>query len=243
MKRYLLLNLFVVVIFTSCITNKDHAYLQDIKHVNYEKSEFEDYKLKPNDDISIRVFSSDQEVSNVFMSESQSIQSNSYRIYPDGHVDIPFVQNIYVAGKTLGEANKIIEEKLNEYIPNSFLKVALSNPTYYIIGEGNAKGEYFHYKDKLNIFEALAQSGDLNISSNKRKIKVLREIDGKTVIHEFDLRSKSVIDSKFYYIYPNDLIYVERSRGSFYQINSFPSFLGLVSSSLTFLLLVVSNSN
>lgn len=239
---------FFLVIFSvlmvSCVTNRNIEYLQEIKDLSYGKADSLDYRIKNNDEINILVYSLDMDVSQLFISGSQTTsQTYTYLVYNDGTIDIPYVHKIKIAGLTIQEATNEIEKRLKDYIPDVEIKIALANKFYYIIGDGNNKGSFPLYKDRLNIFEALAMGGDLNLDANRKKVKILREVKGEKKIMEFDIRSKSIIDSEYYYIQPNDIIYLTRSKKSFYKVTSFTGFLGMISSSLTFVLLVINYSN
>ena len=56
---------------------------------------------------------------------------------------------------------------------------------------------------------------------------------------EFDIRTNTIINSKYYYVYPNDVIYVARTKDSFFKVPSYTGFLGLITSSLSLLVSVL----
>lgn len=86
----------------------------------------------------------------------------------------------------------------------------------------------------MNIFQALAMTGDVMNSGDRRHIRIIRPKDGgeEPEILEFDIRTNTIINSKYYYIYPNDVIYVARTKDSFYQVNNYAGVLGLITSSV-----------
>jgi len=231
--------IFFSVLSVSCITNRSTRYLQHIKGVSYAKAVITgDYKIKVNDEITILVYSVNAEVSSLFVSGTQGY---TYLVFSDGTIDIPFVHKIKVEGLTVREATNEIERRLKEYIPDAETKIGLVNEVFYVIGDGNKKGAFPFYKEQLNIFEALALAGDLNQNANTKKVMIIREINNKKNIMEFDLRSDAIVDSEYYYVLPNDIIYLSRSKKGFYNITSFSSFVGMISSSLTFVLLVLNH--
>lgn len=228
---------FVLSIFlSSCITNRTTRYLQDIKG-SYPPYDSTAYKITKNDEISMLVYTVNTEAKELFS------KASGYHVFSDGTIDLPFVDTLKITGLSTEEARLKIENRLKEYIPDAEVKLALSNKSFYIFGEGGGNGQFPLYKDNLNIFEALAMSGDLNVTANRKKIKIIREYDSEKKIIEFDIRSKDLLDSDYYYIRPNDIIYISRSKKGFYNITSFSSVLGMISSSLTFVLLVVNYSN
>ena len=101
-------------------------------------------------------------------------------------------------------------------------------------------GEYYIYKENMNIFEALAMTGDLMNSGDRRHVRIIRPHgDDEPEILEFDIRSNTIIDSEYYYIYPNDVIYVARTKDSFVKVASYTGVLGLITSSVALLVSVL----
>ena len=143
--KNILLAVVLIMVGTSCITNKDNTYFQESdKLPQYPKAEYEYYKIIPNDQLVIRLLTLNEEAAMIFNFESGSSTTTTeftYRVYDDGTIDIPFVNSIPVAGLTLREASKVIEEKLKDFVPDAMIKVALANDMFYIIGEGG-KGAF-----------------------------------------------------------------------------------------------------
>lgn len=236
---YILISIFALTM-SSCVTNYTTRYLQN-RDKDYKPYVDEEYTLKPQDEINIRMFTTDADASKLFNGGAQSNGANmvSYKIYDDGTIDLPYLKKVKVEGMTIRECSNFLTEKLKDYTsPDLFVKVTMARKVYYVIGE-SGKGEKPFYKDKLNIFEALAQCGDLTTQADRKRIKIIRNVDGEEKIIKFDIRSKDILDSEYYYIKPNDIIYVPQTPGSFFKITSFSSFLGVITSSLTFVLLVV----
>ena len=99
---------------------------------------------------------------------------------------------------------------------------------------------YSIYKERLTIFQALAMTGDLMNSGDRRHVRIIRpKGNSEPEVLEFDIRTNSIIDSKYYYVYPNDLIYVSRDKGNFYKQSSYSGFLGLITSSVSLLITVL----
>ncbi len=230
---------------TSCITNKDTQYLQSVKK-DYQKNEPVDYKVKVGDELVMQFFSANPDVLRVFSNNTTnrgvaSQQGLTYRVYDDGTIDIPFIQKIPVVGLTLREVETEIETRFKEYVNDPVaVKAAITNRYFYVIGESNKKGQYQIYKDNMNIFEAVAMCGDLGITADRSEVNIIRKTGtDKEKLIKFDLRSKNIVDSEYYYIQPDDIIYAGRSTNSFFRMTSFTSFLGVITSSLSFVLLVL----
>jgi polysaccharide biosynthesis/export protein len=239
--------LVVTLVFSSCYNYKNLRYLQENTHSLpvYNKSDYKDYKIQVNDEIIYRLITSDETISKIISPQNASTSSSqntlSYRVYTDGTIDLPFISHIPVAGLTFSEAAKVIENRFKELIPDASVKLSLLNKTFTIFGDAGA-GIFPIYKEKLTIFQALSMSGDINEGSDRKHIRIIRDTEKGTQILEFDIRPKSIIDSKYYYIYPNDIIYIQRSASSFYKVNSYSSLLGVVSYSISLLFLVLNYS-
>jgi polysaccharide export outer membrane protein len=208
----------------------------------YEKTEYSDYRIRVNDEIIYRLITSDETISKLITPQTATTNPQniiSYRVYPDGTIDLPFVSRISVVGLTFVEAAKAIEERLKEMIPDALVKLSLANKTFTVFGDAGS-GIFPIYKEKMTIFQALSLSGDFNETSDRKHVRIIRETDEGTQILEFDIRPKSVIDSKYYYFYPNDIIYIKRDFASFYKVNSYTALLGVITFSMSLLFNVLS---
>lgn len=242
-KVHIFIFLVLTMTLTSCYNYRSIGLLQEKNRSlpTYKKSEYVDYRIRVNDEIIYRLMTSDETISKLISSESAGSPQNmlTYRVYPDGTIDLPFIKNIYIEGLTLNEASKVIEDRFRELIPDAAIKLTLANKTFTVIGEAGT-GVYNISRDKFTIYQALSLSGDLKHSGDFKHVRIIRENNEGTEVLEFDIRPASVIESKYYYIYPNDIIYVQRAASSFYKIeNSWSNFIGVVSSSLSLLVTVL----
>lgn len=232
---------------SSCYNYEKLRLLQDDNHSlpTYEKTNYTDYRIQINDEIIYRLITSDINTAKLISAGATSGATSqnqiSYRVYTDGTIDLPFINSIPVAGLTLIEAASAIEMRFKEFIPDAVVKLSLSNKTFTIFGDAGS-GVFAIYKDKLTIFEALAMSGDLTEASDRKHVRIIRETDKGSQVFEFDIRPKSIIDSKYYYIYPNDIIYVRRGFSSFYKVNNYNSLLSVITSSMSLLFTVLNYS-
>ena len=239
-----ILSIIVVFVLTSCYTRYSSNLLQDRKSLpQYENAVYEDYKLRPNDELIIRILTSNEVIKTLF--PQQTVSNNSvegYKIYEDGTADFPYMPKISLAGKTVKEAEKLLQDKFKEFASDIQIKLALKTQTFCVIGEAG-RGYFPIYKDRLTIYQGLALSGGILESGVFHKVKIIRTTSEGTVIKSFDIRTKSLIDSEFYYIQPNDIIYVDMSKKKFWASGSYTEFMGLITSSITFLVTAFSLSS
>lgn len=243
--HYILFSL-IAVCLTSCYSHRVIGYLQEPTVQNklpqYDSVAYEPYRIRVNDEIIYRLITLDATISKSLAANNSvsSRYANSYRVYSDGTIDVPFLKPIRVAGLTEQEAQDTLRAAFREIIPDADVKLALYNKYFSVIGDANA-GRYYIYKEKMNIFQALAMTGDLMNSGDRRHVRIIRPRDGgqEPEILEFDIRTNSIIDSKYYYVYPNDVIYVARTKDSFYKVPTYTGFLGLITSSVALLTTVL----
>ena len=242
MMRHLGVVFLVGMLMTSCYGYRQVGLLQERDNLpQYDSVAYEPYRLQVNDEIIYRVITMDETLAKTLSSnETNSTQyANSYRIYSDGTVDIPFLAPVKLAGLTELEAQDALREAFREIIPDADVKLAMYNKRFTVMGDAHS-GVYSIYKERMTIFQALAMSGDLMNSADRRHVRIIRPMgNGEQKVLEFDIRPNSIINSEYYYVYPNDLIYVSRDSGSFYKQSSYSSFLALITSSVSLLITVL----
>ena len=242
-KTYILLLGLAALFMTGCYPHRKIGYLQEPTEKNklpqYDSVAYEPYRIRVNDEIIYRLITMDQTISKMLganNNNSYGQYANSYRVYADGTIDLPFLQPLKVQGLTEKEAQDTLRAAFREIIPDADVKLALYNKYFSVIGDANS-GQYYIYKEKMNIFQALAMTGDVMNSGDRRHIRIVRPRDGaqEPEVLEFDIRTNSIIDSKYYYIYPNDVIYVARTKESFVAVQNYAGAIGIVTSSVALL--------
>lgn len=246
--RFLIFMLLGFFLFDSCITYREINYLQNPGMgipAYADTVKYHDYRLQPGDRLYIQVKSLNQDVTKLFqMDQSQGMNNANvdlftYRIDSLGYADFPYIGKVHVGGKTIREAKMMLEEKATNELGKCYFQVALANNYFTVIGEAGT-GRYDLPKSKLTIFEALAISGDLKSMADRSKIRILRQTPNGTVIKTFDIRSKTIIGSEYYYVQPNDIIYVQPISARFFGITSWSGMLSSITMSLSFVLLFFS---
>ena len=259
--KYFLFIAAVGFLLVSCVTARKVNYMQEPdKYIpSYADTlSFEDYELRIGDRLYVYVYSLDEKVQQMYnaggSNASQMRQQmgrgstyGSYDLYTyliddDGNIDFPTIGKQYVRGLTTRQVKQKLEEelaKLLQEIPGFStvsVEVNIVNRSFSIIGAQS--GRYMITKEKMTIFEALAMAGDLGEFNSRKEIKLVREKEGVTTIKTFDARSKDLVNSEFYYIEPNDIIYIRQIPGYSFGINSASTVLGVTATTLSFGILV-----
>jgi polysaccharide export outer membrane protein len=228
MKQYVLIfGLLFCIISTSCIPHKDIVYLQvkeqamDTTQVLVEQQK--PYRVQINDIISIRVKALDQETIEIFnpiADEGKLNASSAERAYFDGftvdlhgEIRIPILGKVNVLGYTTEEIENILSEKLLKEqfkeTANIFVTVKLTGLRFTVNGEVGSPGSKVVYQERVNVFEAIANSGEIPVTGDKKDVLIIRQYPQGQNIHHLDLTNVNVMKSPYYYIQPNDLIYVK----------------------------------
>lgn len=258
-KIYSLLAFSILFLFASCIPNKDLHYLQNKNNPSQESAitpvVLKPYRVQINDILSVKIKALDQKLVEMFnTSTEQGMQSNSsdmlyfdgFSVDDHGNIRVPVLGEVNVLGLTLDEIRlKVEKQLLEEYFNKSadiFVSVKLAGMRYTVNGEIGSPGSKVLFQDKVTILEAIANSGDITITGNRKDVMVVRQYPHGTEIHTIDLTSREALNSPYYYVQPNDYIYVkplkQKSWGTGTTgVQSFTTILGAVTLILTTFLL------
>jgi len=227
MKKIFFLSI-IAVLFTSCISTKDLTYLQpnqtsksDSIKVAQEVSK--PYRIQTNDILSINIKASDQKLVEIFSTSTegsnqnqrspQTLYFNGYTVDDHGNIRMPILGEVNVLGYTADEVRQKIEKQLlEEYFKkeaNIFVTVKLSGLRYTINGEIGSPGTNVLYQDRATIMEAIANSGDITITGNRKEVQIIRKFAHGFETYSIDLTNEAAMNSPYYYIQPNDYIIVK----------------------------------
>ena len=210
----------------SCGSTKNIPYFKNADQVDLSQSEYlYDARIMPKDILTITVNTSNPEAAAPFNLTipstynqqgavnwtSQTLQT--YLVDNQGYIDYPVLGRIDVGGLTKSACEKMIRDKIKPYLnenENPVVTVRMSNYKISVLGEVNRPGMFTVSNEKINIFEALAQAGDLSIYGVRDRVKLIREnSSGRKEIHTINLNDANIVNSPYYYLQQNDVIYVE----------------------------------
>ncbi|WP_225975351.1 polysaccharide biosynthesis/export family protein [Panacibacter ginsenosidivorans] len=163
-----------------------------------------------------------------------------YLVDKAGNVELPFIGEIKLAGLTTSEAHNLIKKEANKYFNNPVVNVRFANFKITVLGEVNRPASYIAPNEKINLFDALGMAGDLTIFGKRENVLLLRDTLGDKQMIRLNLNSKDIVSSPYFYLQPNDIVYVEPSK---YKIASVDAIrnrnITLAASALTILLVLV----
>jgi len=246
---------FVILLmfFSSCVPIKKQVYFQaaeDTLKTAYQYKDFKAHKLQTANDLYVRVFSINKDAGEFFNQGISSsgniyydaaIYLNSYNIDNEGYVDLPFIGKLHVRGLTTVEAKAIIQEEIDKYLNSTTVIVKLVNYNISIVGEVIRPGQYKIYQDRINIFEVISLAGDLTTYAKRDDIVLVRKQEKDAKIFHINLLEDNVMESEYYYILPDDIIYVKPVKGKNFAFSAFPYTLVISTISLTLALVAIFN--
>lgn len=226
MKKIFFLSI-IAALFTSCISTKDLTYLQPNDSVKSDSIKISQevskpYRIQTNDVISINIKALDQKLVDMFSVSQTALQSQNspqalyfsgFTVDDHGNIRVPVLGELNVLGYTTEEVRQKIEKQLlDDYFKkdaNVFVTVKLAGLKYTINGEIGSPGTKFLYQDRATIMEAIANSGDINITGNRKEIQIIRKFPYGFETYSIDLTKESAMNSPYFYIQPNDYIIVK----------------------------------
>ena len=238
------LYLFLGILFVSCASSKKVVYLQDVDVNKRIKAECEYKMVIHNDDLlSIIVSCDDMESAIPFNTPmiglGREVNTTStqqiprgYLVDKNGEIDFPVLGKLKVEGISRNQLAEMLKEKLSVYLKNPIVTIQFQNFKVTVLGEVKNPGSYRMSSERVSLFDALGMAGDLQINGKRKNVLVMREEGDEKIFARIDLTSSNFIDSPFFYLQQNDVVYVEPSKGRIAG-GSMSTFLPYILSSLS----------
>jgi len=238
-----------VILLSSCVPMKRIRYLQDPKNKKEVRSEFQKsdttiYTVHKGDNLFIQV--NTLEDKNNYFDEpggatnyytEPGIYLNSYTVSDSGYVEFPLIGKVMVEGLTIEGVQQELQIRVDDYVKNTIVIVKLANFRISMLGEFQKPGKYLVYQDKINIYEAIAMAGDMTDFAKRNHVLLIRQTEKGTKTFRLNLNDYSMLESEYYYLMPNDLVYVEPLKGKQFAFSEFPYVLILSTITTTLLLI------
>ena len=243
----------IIFSLSSCITTKKINYLQEKSdHIATTDSvNIPQYKIRPGDNLYIKLSSLDPETALVLEPATQRVNSQNeserkykdiYNVNNEGYVDIPQAGEIYVKDLTLEQIKDSVSFSISKYYKQINVQIRLADAYITILGEVNRPGRYLiNFDDKISVFDLLGLAGDLTKYANRTNLKLVRKIGDKKDLQHIDLTDNKILEDESFYLMPNDIIYVEQLNAAFWDKSTFPFFssLSVVLSTTTSILVIL----
>lgn len=233
----------------SCVPQKKLKYLVDEEpKAHYDNDFKKDYLIQPGDNLYIKVLGLDNQTADLFsiqpggaysqyLNNELSVYLSSYSVNPQGFIEFPVIGNVLVKDKTLDEIKAQVQEAINEYMRDATVIVKLVNFRIAVLGEVIRPGQFPIFQTRLSIFEALAMAGDMSTWGDRKNVQLVRRTATGSEVHSLDLSSTRILESEYYYLMPDDVIYVSAMKSKTFAFTTFPYAILLSTVTTTLLIL------
>ena len=222
MLRKNILCFFILVLLGSCASRKDYVYVQDIDTVKIDTVTYQSI-LQPDDLLTIIVRGDNPEAVASFNMPNASFTSNTqdgveiqrmftYLIDSNSTINFPLIGKIKLGGLTRIEAEKLLEKEVSKYVILPKIDLRILNYKITVQGEVNRPGTYPISSERITLIEALSLAGDLTIYGKRNNVLLIREENGAKKVVRLDLTTSKFINTPYYYLRQNDVIYVEPNK-------------------------------
>lgn len=216
----------IVLLLFSCKPAKELVYYQNIDGLaSSEKANSYEIKIQPDDLLMIIVSADDREsaipfnLSTISVPSAMNVMSaqgqetmQSYLVDANGFIDFPVLGKLKVGGLSRSEVMGLLESKISKYIKNPIINLRLMNFKVSVQGEVTMPGTYSVSSDRVTLIEAISMAKDLTIYGKRNNILIIREINGVKSYNRVDITKADFINSPFYYLAQNDVVYVEPNK-------------------------------
>lgn len=249
MLKKIFVSVLGLLILVSCASKKDYVYLQNIDTLKLNTASFETV-LQPDDLVSVLVLGENPTLVAPYNSPTASIfaqqQNNmavqlvpqNYLIAKDNTINLLVIGKVTIGGLTKKQAEDVIIEKLSKYLVKPSIDLRILNYKISVQGEVNRPGIYSITSERITMMEALSLAGDLTTFGKRHNVLVIREQNGSKVIERIDLTKADFINSPYYYLQQNDLVYVEPNKTKINGAVVGPN-TGLILSGISLLITVI----
>lgn len=147
--------------------------------------------------------------SSVLTSRKTSLTYQPYVVSQDGFINFPVLGKIHVEGMTLDGLAEYLTEKIGEKVVDPIVSVELINFHVNVIGEVNHPGPLLVNRERFSVLDAIAGAGDLTSYGERNNVLLIREENGQRVTRRLDLNKAETLESPYFFLRQNDVIYVE----------------------------------
>lgn len=203
--------LLVILTSVGCNTTKNAVYFQNLQKdttlYHVVGTDF-DLKIQKNDLLGITVSSLSPDVAFYNGPQNAVGPLNGYLVDQNGNIPFVKIGTLHVEGMTRKDLKDTLQKLLIPYLKEAVVSVSFLNRHITLLG-GITPSVMPMPDGNMSILDALAASGDIGEKGRTDNVLVIREKDGAKVFKHLDLQKSSVFYSPYYYLQPNDIVYVE----------------------------------
>ncbi|MDO7852505.1 polysaccharide biosynthesis/export family protein [Hymenobacter convexus] len=241
-----------LVLLSSCVAQRQLPYLQSPGYSTATATAVANarpsYRIQPNDVLSIRVQSPQPEFNELFNvtdartamfgSDPGTMFLSGYSVGEDGQITLPTVGALKVVGLDVPAVQALVQQRVGSFVRGANVVVKLLSFKLTVLGEVRSPGRYFVYNGQASVLEGLGLAGDLTEYGNRQNVKLIRQTPTGAQVVLLDLTDPALLASPYYYLLPNDALYVEPLKARAARANA--GNLGLAFAGVSAIVLLLS---
>jgi polysaccharide export outer membrane protein len=237
---FLLIGSFII----SCAPTKQSAYFRKNKNISSYDAPDRSYTVKYTetdiirigDNLFITVSSGNDEPTSFNQPTGlpmTDLELLSYQVDDEGMIRLPYLKKVKAAGLSFSELTDTLEYRLSQYIYLPAVSVRVVNQRITVLGEVNNPGIFVFNRNNINIYQAIAEAGDIAPFGNRKKVLIVRQSGAEIMKKYIDLTDEDIVNSTWFYVQPDDIVYIEPLLRKNLGMETFSVFdvLGLFTSS------------
>ena len=227
-KSLYILSALIMLIMTSCHTSKTSLpYFQnlpDSANGVFDVNVNPNIKIEPGDELAVTITSRIPEATAGYnmpltnpatrdeLGMSATPRLQTYIVSNEGDITLPIIGTIHVSGMTTTQLQNYLTKRVSQDVEDPTVRVQFINYYVNVIGEVTRPGRQKVTSERYSLLDALAQAGDLTQYGERTNVLLIRENDGKREYHHFNLNDAATLESPFFYLQQNDVIYVTPNK-------------------------------
>lgn len=230
-------SLLLLLAISACAPRRDLVYFSNMANTtSVADVQNPDISIRQNDIISITMNSLSPESNLLFSSNknpSADPSSKGYRVNKNGNINLPLIGDFKIEGMTIEEAQTGIEAALSQHVKKPEVEVQIVNFKITVIGEVNKPSTFVINDEKVNLLEALGMAGDMTVYGKRDNVLIIRTEDGHKTMKRLDLNRQETLNSPYFNLRQNDIVYVEPDRAKAIEYSSNTRIIPIVVASIS----------
>lgn len=245
--RQTIILLIISTCLLSCANSRKLVYFNDVKdNTYYGISKTDDVLITPNDILSINISSLNPEASEIFNPDKNTINRSTtvtgtnterggYLVDPEGNIQLPVLGKIKVAGLSKSQLKDILTKKLldQKLLKDPLVEIRFLNYEVTVLGEVGKPTVITVPSEKISMLKAIGLAGDLTIYGKRDNVLLIREENNNRVTRHVNLTSPDFLSSPYYYLEPNDIVYVQPNKARATQATMWPQLVPILLTGLS----------
>lgn len=166
---------------------------------------------------------------------------SGYLVSKEGNIHMPYIGLVHVTGQTTEQIRDTISARMSKFFVSPVVSVRFANFKVTVLGEVRNPTTFSIANEKPTVIDAIGMAGDITIYGRHDNVMLIRDNNGKKEITRLNLDNSSVLNSPFFYLRPNDVIYVEPTANRVESTDAYRTkYLTLLASGLTIVVFILS---